>query len=442
MTTTRSETAPGERGDRRLIIETPQATRTIPLTRGRLMAGSALAAIGLGWIVMSSAGFIVSHLGDNQVVADSAMIEAAYERRIDALEQALSESRVVGETTVERLDKALAELVEKQRDLNAALVVSSDVSQDLAALRTQLADLVEERDAAETRAQALGAELAQLESRDRTGAEQAQELDVVLDAVADALASAVRDRDTQRADLSRMQSEIATLELKAEINADRQERLVASLEEAVETSFRPLEEMFENSGLSVDTLISGVRQNYTGVGGPHGGVPAANPGLADPALNSRFAALITDMERMDMMRIAATKVPYAMPVRQAHRFTSGFGTRRDPKTGGRRAHNGIDLAGPRGTPIEATADGVVVFAGRQGGFGNVVRIRHAYGFETLYAHLNKIHVNVGDRIARRDHIGDMGTTGRSTGVHLHYEVRVGGRPVNPMTYIRAAQDVF
>ncbi|MEO0914620.1 MAG: peptidoglycan DD-metalloendopeptidase family protein, partial [Pseudomonadota bacterium] len=145
---------------------------------------------------------------------------------------------------------------------------------------------------------------------------------------------------------------------------------------------------------------------------------------------------------MNLMRIAATKVPYAMPVKAAHRYTSGFGTRRDPKTGGRRAHNGIDLAGPRGTPILSTAEGVVVFAGRQSGFGNLIKIRHEFGFETLYAHLNRIHVKVGDRIARGDHIGDMGTTGRSTGVHLHYEVRIGGRPVNPMTFIKAAKDVF
>ncbi|MEM6467364.1 MAG: M23 family metallopeptidase, partial [Pseudomonadota bacterium] len=152
--------------------------------------------------------------------------------------------------------------------------------------------------------------------------------------------------------------------------------------------------------------------------------------------------LVQSMDRMNLLRVAANKVPYAMPVTASHRFTSGFGTRRDPVTGARRAHNGLDFAAPLGTPIKTSADGVVVFAGRQRGFGKLIKVRHTFGFETLYAHLNKIHVKVGDRVSRGDHIGDMGTTGRSTGVHLHYEVRIGGKPVNPMIYIKAARDVL
>jgi murein DD-endopeptidase MepM/ murein hydrolase activator NlpD len=135
-------------------------------------------------------------------------------------------------------------------------------------------------------------------------------------------------------------------------------------------------------------------------------------------------------------------VPYTMPVRAAHRFTSGFGTRRDPKTGGRRMHSGIDLAAPRGTPIHATADGVVKSAKYENGYGNTVRIQHAFGFETVYAHQTRLHVRTGEQVSRGDHIGDMGATGRSTGVHLHYEVHLNGRPVNPMTYLEAAKDVF
>ena len=97
---------------------------------------------------------------------------------------------------------------------------------------------------------------------------------------------------------------------------------------------------------------------------------------------------------------------------------------------------------PRGTPIFATADGVVVAAGRESGYGNVVRIQHEFGFETVYAHLSKIRVKVGQQVSRGVQIGDMGSTGRSTGSHLHYEVRVNGQPVNPMTYLEAAKDVF
>jgi murein DD-endopeptidase MepM/ murein hydrolase activator NlpD len=105
-------------------------------------------------------------------------------------------------------------------------------------------------------------------------------------------------------------------------------------------------------------------------------------------------------------------------------------------------HAGVDLAAPRGTPIFATADGVVVAAGPESGYGNVVRVQHEFGIETVYAHQSKIRVKVGQQVSRGVQIGDMGSTGRSTGSHLHYEVRVNGQPVNPMTYLEAAKDVF
>ena len=124
------------------------------------------------------------------------------------------------------------------------------------------------------------------------------------------------------------------------------------------------------------------------------------------------------------------------------RYTSGFGYRSDPINGGRRLHKGADWAGPYGTAILATADGEVVAAGWHSGYGRLIKIRHAYGFETRYAHLARIRVSVGQKVSRGQHIGDMGSSGRSTGTHLHYEVRRNGEAVNPMTYIKAARDVF
>jgi murein DD-endopeptidase MepM/ murein hydrolase activator NlpD len=151
---------------------------------------------------------------------------------------------------------------------------------------------------------------------------------------------------------------------------------------------------------------------------------------------------MVDLDRMNMLRIAAGRIPYTMPVTANHRLTSGYGYRRDPKNGRQRMHSGIDLAAPKGTPIYATADGVVSSAGAERGYGNTVRIRHEFGFETVYAHKSRIRVQPGQRVSRGDHIGDMGATGRATGVHLHYEVRLNGRPVNPMVYLEAARDVF
>src|SRR5512138_2666628 len=115
--------------------------------------------------------------------------------------------------------------------------------------------------------------------------------------------------------------------------------------------------------------------------------------------------------------------------------TSDFGTRIDPYTAERKMHEGLDIATPIGQPIYAPSDGTVVFAGTEGGYGKVLVIDHGYGVKTRYGHLSEILVHVGDRIGRGDKVALVGNTGRSTGPHLHYEVRVNGVPENPRKFI-------
>lgn len=116
-------------------------------------------------------------------------------------------------------------------------------------------------------------------------------------------------------------------------------------------------------------------------------------------------------------------------------ISSRFGYRKSPFTGLREFHSGLDLATRKGTPVIATADGVVTFAGRNGGLGKMVKISHGYGKVTRYAHLHELLVKRGDRVKRGEKIGLVGNTGRSTAPHLHYEVHVNGIPVNPQKYI-------
>jgi murein DD-endopeptidase MepM/ murein hydrolase activator NlpD len=201
--------------------------------------------------------------------------------------------------------------------------------------------------------------------------------------------------------------------------------------------------MFTDADIDVEGLISTVRESYSGVGGPlTAGTTVSTRSIEDGGLGDRLGEVMVGLDRMNLLRIAVGRVPYAMPVTSSFRFTSGYGYRSDPKGRGRRLHRGIDLAGPRGTPIFATADGVVRSAKYESGYGNTVRIAHAFGFETVYAHQNKLYVREGQQLSRGARIGDMGSTGRSTGVHLHYEVHLNGQPVNPMTYLEAARNVF
>ncbi len=118
------------------------------------------------------------------------------------------------------------------------------------------------------------------------------------------------------------------------------------------------------------------------------------------------------------------------------RFTSRFGYRKDPFTRRTKFHDGLDIANTYGTPLYATADGVVTFSGKRSGYGNVIQINHGNGYETVYGHNSKNIVKARDFVKKGQLIGYMGSSGRSTGPHLHYEVRINGKPVNPINYLK------
>ncbi|MEG8038254.1 M23 family metallopeptidase [Sphingomonas sp. LR60] len=166
---------------------------------------------------------------------------------------------------------------------------------------------------------------------------------------------------------------------------------------------------------------------------------------ADLAADQQFRSLFMTWKKLDRLEQGVIAIPSVQPV-QKLQFTSNFGIRADPFRGTAAMHAGVDIPGPSGTPIYATADGVVSHAGRQGGYGNMVEINHGKGIATRYGHLSKIIVGDNTRVKRGQLIALMGSTGRSTGPHLHYEVRIDGHAVNPVPflttadYLMAAQD--
>jgi murein DD-endopeptidase MepM/ murein hydrolase activator NlpD len=159
------------------------------------------------------------------------------------------------------------------------------------------------------------------------------------------------------------------------------------------------------------------------------------------ALDPQYKDLFMSWTKLDLLQRAMLSIPAYMPAKNFS-FTSGFGYRYDPFTGGGAMHAGIDMAGAYGSPIYAAASGVVLRAGWANGYGNLVEIDHGRGMITRYGHLASIDAKPGQKINQGDVIGGMGSTGRSTGTHLHFEVRVDGQAVNPMPFLEAARDVF
>lgn len=219
-----------------------------------------------------------------------------------------------------------------------------------------------------------------------------------------------------------------------------QERLIARAETVAQTRAERLRLAFRLAGLN-----------------PSAYAPASGAGLGGPlveARDPRALAAVLDVDEPFAVRIrhaadnlsdmrgladAAETMPFHRPT--AGQTTSGFGVRFDPFNRRPALHQGQDFAGALNTPVRATAPGIVSFVGVRSGYGNTVEIDHGRGFKTRYAHLNSMAVQPGQRIALGQRLGAMGTTGRSTGVHLHYEVWMNGRPQNPARFLRAGDQL-
>lgn len=169
-----------------------------------------------------------------------------------------------------------------------------------------------------------------------------------------------------------------------------------------------------------------------GMGGPF--VPVAD---ADAA----FSVLGQSLARLDRLERAVLALPAVRPATPLH-FASRFGVRADPFNGRAAMHTGVDIKGQRGQPIRAAAQGRVIRAGWWSGYGKVVVLSHGHGLETRYGHLSAIDVRPGALVKAGELVGRMGSTGRSTGNHLHFEVRINGRALNPRPFLEASADVL
>ena len=271
-----------------------------------------------------------------------------------------------------------------------------------------------------------------------SGPEQAtSKVTAALDILTGELRQTADERTTAVQEAEAARQTVEELSLERDQILARNDEILTQLEDAVTISVEPLDDVFRSVGMNPEDVLDTIREGYSGQGGPL--TPMGRSTRGDAALtNSETKAnqIIVTLDQMNTYRIAMEKLPLAMPVKNAFRYTSPFGRRWG------RMHKGVDMAGPVGTPVYATADGVVTFAGWQNGYGRIIIVKHPFGLETRYPHLNAIRVKVGQEVARGARIGDMGNSGRSTGPHLHYEVRVNGQAVDPMRYIRAGRDLL
>ncbi|MGR3484734.1 MAG: DUF5930 domain-containing protein [Paracoccaceae bacterium] len=420
--------------ERRLFIKSEVDTRFIRLRPETQLLAWAGAIVVVGWAIVATAVVIFDSIGSGNFRAQAERDQILYEARLRDMAEERDARAAEALAAQERFASALSHASDMQRDLLDAQTRARELEQGIGGVREALRRSIAAREEAEAE---LASTLVRLDA-DATAQAFARgdEADATVDMMTDLLGRTATERDVIASDAEFALEHASEMELELRLLQDKNDQIFRQLEEAMNVSLSPLDDMFRQAGMNPDDLLRAVRRGYSGTGGPLTPMQFSTRGDGPDPDAARANDILGALDRINLYRIAAERAPFAMPVRDSFRFTSGFG----PRWG--RMHNGTDFAAPIGTPIYSTADGVVTFAGWSSGYGRLIKIQHEFGIETRYAHLNRIRVNVGQRVSRGERIGDMGNSGRSTGPHLHYEVRVGGRAVNPMIYIRAGQDVF
>ena len=379
----------------------------------------------------------------SQTQQDMLAAELNLERQtIETLSDALASVRV-DVSVLERESLRLAQTVERRDELIAVL------KRDLAAVQS---DRAEGQDARRGTINLLNTQNDELISELRSLRNQ-------LNGNADTLRSLQDQLVQSESEQARLAALVEQRDAQITILTDTQSGILEQLEAQVEQQMAALRSAIDMTGvdhdtsLQLDALLESVQDPFwNGMGGANDGMSVPSEAdLEEIYGDDAAAALVSDiLDRVDALarrhaelalrRNHFDALPTSPPV-EGLRLSSGFGMRKHPVTGKNRMHKGLDFAGPSGTPVMAAAAGRVIYAARKGSYGNLIELDHGNGVTTRYAHLRDIEVSKGDTVEMGELIGTVGSTGASTGPHLHWEVRVFERAKNPQLFLDAGRAV-
>ena len=343
------------------------------------------------------------------------------------------------QTEFAALQGKLSTLENTELELNTLLDQNSDLRGELASAQEQMR-VAEQRRAAESeRTKQLANEIRLLEEEIEG---YANELVIMSTAMASVESEAQKIND-EHSDVSSdrkvLQSQVAQLENRiAALQRSQQDFLLYVTERTINT-IDEAERTISMTGLGVEWLLERARNLPAALGGPFVELNASM--LAASELRQEVSVLDSHMNRWERLQFILRMLPLAGPV-DHYRVTSSYGKRKDPLNGRWAMHHGLDMAGPMRSPILATSAGTVTFAGWSASYGRTIEIDHGMGIRTRYGHLRSIAVKKGDRVKFREKIGLLGSSGRSTGPHLHYEILVDGKPVDPEDFLKAGKHLF
>ena len=334
-------------------------------------------------------------------------------QRLEQIEQelaAVTASKRQLETTV--LDLR-ANVAAARQQWAAEQTVGSDLREEITVLRSHLAEAADRRDGLE---------------RQQAALEQSLE-------------NATHRGDGLDGEKRVLQTEMLELRQRMVDMRSAQRNIVQRLRERTELSVDTIERTVAMTGLELNDVLADIEDSGLSQGGPFVAGDYSGDFDGDSELETALSLLDLRLSRWNALQKVMRALPLSVPLDQ-YAVSSGYGKRKDPINGRTAYHRGLDFRARTGAPIYATAPGTVTYAGWSGPFGRLVEIDHGHGIRTRYAHLKKILVKPGQSVANREKIGLVGSSGRSTGPHLHYEVRYNGVPLNPMKFLTAGKHVF
>ncbi len=409
---------------RELILRSDHGVSYLRLSSGlqRTIAAAMMASLGaVAWLYDGQQSAL--RLLDDKV-GELARIEDAYRTAVESLG-----SIVDGDAGSVINFSALSQLADQNENLRKQMV----------ALEGQLSNAEEERVRAAQAQEALAERLRLTDravrsekSRQNALNGSVEQLEKQLEDAKTERARLAQERDRLNQEKQRLSAEITDMEKRQQNLVSGQHEAFAQVIERTRGGIEAIHKIIVRTGLDPERFGAG-----NGTGGPF--VDARNAVKGDG--NITAAALGGQISRLEELKRVARALPVMAPVERP-RVASPFGLRTDPFNGRPAMHNGLDIAGPNRSPVMATAPGTVVFAGRSGEFGTLVEIDHGFGIHTRYAHLSKINVKVGQKVGVRQTVGLIGSSGRSTGPHLHYEVIHDGKNLDPQKFLEAGKHVL
>lgn len=418
--------------ERRMFLKSDEDTRFIRLRPSVQASVFFVLASLLAWVIIATSILVMDNIGAGNFREQALRDQESYQQRLQYMSQERDIRAEEATKAQRRFDEALEQVSIMQSELLDADLKRRELIAALETTQTKMRRVLQDSNAAKQELSILKSDnpelVAQL-NQSNSGANSDQ-----LSFLTKTLNDTASERDRLEREAQAALDKVNEIEMELRLAEERNEQIFRQIEEAMTVSIEPLNKMFRAVGKNPDTIIDVIRKGYSGYGGP---MTKLSSHGSDPTMEElRANAILNELDEMNIYRIAVEKIPFANPLKSAYRYTSGYGRRWG------RMHYGTDFAAPHGTPIYASADGVVVHAGWASGYGRLIKIRHEFGYETRFGHLSKIRVNVGQKVSRGERIGDMGNTGRSTGTHLHYEIRINGNAINPMKYLEAGHDVF